>query len=100
MYYPYITQQKGLHIRDITIIIYMIMYVKCIGWQLNDGHTMSYSITYPCIRGVFPMACGFAHHAEACGGIKQRAKRLRVDPYTYWCLTLLMEDLGGVLETC
>eukprot|EP00434_Breviolum_minutum_P014198 symbB.v1.2.012519.t1/scaffold867.1/size156651/5 len=25
-------------------------------------------------------------------GIKQRAKRLGVNPYTYWCLTLLMEE--------
>lgn len=52
---------------------------------------------------IVPMApLGFpaAHHAEVCGGIKQRAKRLRVDPYTYWCLTLLMEDLGGLIDIC
>lgn len=26
-------------------------------------------------------------------GIKERARRLRLNPYTYWCLTLLMEEL-------
>ena len=35
--------------------------------------------------------------AFCVGGVKLRAKRLRLNSYTYWCLTLLMEDLSSTL---